>query len=114
MPSLVNVLHPSLKVGFFQVGRDAAQQASGRHHKSIPFTIVARATRGTYDVKAHDWHVHASPGGGFVVPPHTHIDIGQTSDDEGWFALEFIHLQASLFGGVDLFSCLDIPPLLTP
>ena len=105
-----------LQLAFMEAGECLRFPNGTRHQKAIPYTIVAQAVEGTYEVRCNGHHEVIEKGGVFVVPTHAPVDITHWTGRRGVMAARWLHLRFSLWGLIDFLSLYEIPlvlPMLT-
>lgn len=83
-----------------------------RHVKTIPFTILAQAQEGSYEIRYGNNHVTIAAGGIFFVPANTPVDITHHPGPAGHMRAQWAHVYFSYQGIVDYLSFFDIPARL--
>jgi len=98
-----------LQLAFMQAGRLKKHCDGDTHRKAIPYTIVAQACEGTYEVWCDGKHEVVSSGGIFLVPAHAPVKITHWAGRRGIMAARWLHLRFSLWGMIDFLSLYELP-----
>lgn len=77
--------------------------------KTIPDTIIAEATHGTYEVWTDQGHELIEPGSFFLLAPMRTIRIAHHHNEAGEMRARWVHLKAKRFRHIDIFSIRDLP-----
>jgi len=113
--TLTPLLSPEpLQLAFLHAGAYNKFRDGVTHRKAIPYTIVAQACEGAYEVKCGGRRELVKKGGVFVVPVHTPVEIIHWAGRRGIMSARWLHIRFSLWGMVDFLSLYDIPLQLPP
>lgn len=83
------------------------------HRKQVPFTIIAQATRGRYEISCEGRHALCEPGGAFVTGANLPLEITHHGGAKRSMDGRWIHIHATLHGSIALTSLLELPLALT-
>ena len=81
--------------------------------KTIPDTIIAEATHGTYEVWTDDDHEVIEPGSFFLLAPMRTIRIAHHHNADGIMRARWVHLKAKRFRHIDIFAIRNLPLKIT-
>ncbi|MGM0837304.1 MAG: helix-turn-helix transcriptional regulator [Bacillota bacterium] len=99
-----------LQLSFFEMGIN--QVANGFvHEKKVPFSIVAQAISGSYEIISDFGHIITKDTEAFLAPANTHLRIihhGHPETEEMKF--RFVHLQFTIYDSIDIFDLFHLPP----
>ena len=101
--------HEPLQLAFMQAEQINSFSHGLTHWKTTPYTIVAQACEGTYEVWCDGRHEIISAGEVFVVPVHTPVKITHWAGKRRVMSARWLHLRYSIWGMIDFFSMYDIP-----
>jgi AraC-like DNA-binding protein len=102
--------HDQIDCSFLEPGRGRNVRDGWVHTKTCPFTIVALATVGRYDVRLGRAHAVCEPGQAFLVGANRRVSITHHVDRRRKVMhMVWLHGHWSLFGTVDVTSLLDLP-----
>jgi AraC-like DNA-binding protein len=81
------------------------------HEKTVPFAILGQALRGEYEVSMAGREVRVSGEEAFLAPPHTPLRFIHHVED-GRFTAQWVHFSFTLYGGLDVATLLEMPPVV--
>jgi AraC-like DNA-binding protein len=99
----------ALQLRFFEAGSGAAPTGSV-HEKKVPFTIIAQAVSGSYEVVSDSGHIRTSDQEAFLSSPHTALRITHhAASGHAEMRYRFVHLQFTIYETIDIFSLFNLP-----
>ncbi|MFA4943486.1 MAG: AraC family transcriptional regulator [Lentisphaeria bacterium] len=102
MRPLLDTLQLAILTGETGVYRHASWRRSG---DNSPFTRLYCVVGGSGFVRHHGREFRLQPGHAYLIPPYSNLDLGTPSEVAIWW----VHLDAKLSGGADLFTVLPPP-----
>jgi AraC-like DNA-binding protein len=104
--------YDAIALRFFQTGQ-LDERLEGRvHRKTCPYTILAQAVQGRYEIQCGPDRVETlSEGEAFLVPALQPLRIVHHGDPDagGRMRARWIHIHFTLFDTIDLLSMLEMP-----
>jgi AraC-like DNA-binding protein len=109
MNDFLELTQQALQVKFFKTGSGQGPH-SWIHEKSVPFTIIAQAVTGSYEVSSPRGSVRVSGDEAFLASAGTPLRIVHHAD-AGALSMKFryIHFQFLIFETIDVFSLYTLP-----
>lgn len=102
----------ALAVELFYPGRMQMTAKGYRHDKTVPYTIIAQATQGRYEVTCGDGrHADYAEGEAFLTGANVPLCILHHGDPRagGRMRARWLHMHFTLFGALDVTSLLELP-----
>jgi AraC-like DNA-binding protein len=102
--------HDQIDCSFLEPGRGTNVRDGWVHTKTCPFTIVALATVGRYEVRLGRASAMCEPGQAFLVGANRRVSITHHADPRRKvMRMMWLHGHWSLFGTIEVTSLLDLP-----
>lgn len=80
------------------------------HEKTVPFTIIAQALTGAYEVFSDRGYVRTTGSEAFLVPANTPLRIVHHGPGDGAdMSFRFVHVQFTIYETVDIFQLFRLP-----
>ncbi|HEY3329745.1 MAG TPA: AraC family transcriptional regulator [Capsulimonadaceae bacterium] len=79
------------------------------HRKTVPYAILANVVTGRYSIECDGDSAQIEPGELFLVPPNRPLTIGHSFAGAPSMESQWVHFRATLNGGIDITSLLDMP-----
>lgn len=98
-----------LQLDFFEAGANDRFTNGLRHQKTVPYTIVAQACEGSYEVRCNDRHEIIPAGCVFLIPTQTPVYIIHRAGKRGVMSARWVHFRFSLFQLIDYASLFTLP-----
>ncbi|MBL8027106.1 MAG: helix-turn-helix transcriptional regulator [Fibrobacteres bacterium] len=91
-----------------------ASTAPVTHVKTIPWAVYAQSVKGHYELWVNQKRVgRTAEGGAFLVPANHQMKIVHHTIN-GAMEINWLHIQCTLFGTLDILSLMDLPLILSP
>ncbi|NLX04681.1 MAG: helix-turn-helix domain-containing protein [Phycisphaerae bacterium] len=104
--------YDAISLRFFETGSFDVRVDRHVHCKTCPYTILAQAVQGRYEIHCGpNRHESLAEGEAFLVPAFQPLRIVHHGDprEGGRMRARWLHIHVTLFDAVDLLSLLDMP-----
>jgi AraC-like DNA-binding protein len=102
-----------LQAGAMEIGKDGPDERRDGwvHHKTVPYTIIAQATTGHYDITAGDnLEVRLQPGEAILTAPDIPLVIAHHCDRiSGKMRMRWVHFNFLIFDSINLAQTAPFP-----
>lgn len=99
-----------LRLNFFEAGSFRRPVKGWVHAKTLPYTVLAQAVEGAYELRrAGGARRKIGPGRVLVVPAHVAAEFTHRDGASGWFEARWLHLRYVWRDGTDFLRRYDLP-----